>query len=80
MKKFFIFSLLGFIGCTGNTSRQHEILCMDNNEQFVNFHAITAGNVNAFTLKGQYSFLSYKDAYTNKLELIDLREHDCEVY
>jgi len=79
MKKLILFGLLCFIGCSRNSNKQHEILCLDNsNHQIVTVHVLTQGNVQAFVVKG-HSVLAYRDD-NGKVQIVLLAKNDCEVY
>jgi hypothetical protein len=78
MKKILLFCLLGFTGCTVSNRVQHQVYCTDNDERQTTFNVITAGDVSAFALRGR-PFLVYRDAGTDKLEMIDVWNNDCEI-
>ena len=79
MKKLVLFSLLGFIGCTKNVSREHQIICFNpTNHNVMTVNTVTQGNVLATVVLG-HSVLAYKDE-SGVVKVILLTKNDCEVY
>jgi hypothetical protein len=79
MRKLILFSLLGFIGCAKNVSRDHQIICFSpTNHNIMTVNTMTQGNVVATVVLG-HSVLAYKDE-SGVVRVILLTKNDCEVY
>jgi len=78
MKKLLGLSILGLLLTGCSLERDHNITCIDSKTGSLSVYKMTPGNIFAMVVNG-HSVLAYRDN-NGKIQVIFLRENNCEIY